>query len=140
QSTDRTILTTLSRSTTASVPPSTTFQYTLIQPCRTFAVSASGGEVTLFNGETLQGTQIGANSTIVKVPGVNGSTGEVPKGTLTLSWDSGQPAEISGVAGTVTVERGGQQVVRQGDQGELRIDYSENSVMTIHAVSGDYTL
>src|SRR6185295_812032 len=30
--------------------------------------------------------------------------------------------------------------VRQGDQGELRIDYSENSVMTIHAVSGDYTL
>jgi hypothetical protein len=130
------------RQITAAVNPSSMLQYTSIEECHTYAVSATGAPVTVYNAYTRQESALGVASVLVRpgfiAPGA-GRAESLAAQNVRLTWQEGAPLEVSGTMGTRSIQVATSETLANPlSASEFSIRYPRSGSMSLNAVSGNY--
>lgn len=130
----------------ASVGPKAVFQYTQFDDCATFAVSATGGSVALFNAETGRTYPVDLNSFLVKAGAPEREASETglrpknPRKTILLFGESDSQFQVQGSMGNAIIGPNSQKTLQGGSSGEVQMTYDGGGRLTVRAVSGDFLI
>jgi hypothetical protein len=126
----------------ASTTPGATFQFAKMRDCGSFATSAYGGEVTLFNTDTRVATPLAQQNYVFEKgsPLQPAGVETAHTGTaLKLTWETDTSVFLRGESATKEIKAKAKETLVVGES-ELEIEYTQTGDLNLRAKIGDFQI